>query len=123
MSISDFLERVRGLEPISFAETMAVIGEYYDYQACEFSNGKDDELLVNKAGSNEGSCRIFAFAQLHQLNRQETLNLFGDYYRVEVLANADGKDHQNIRNFMKYGWEGIAFKGNALSARTADSNR
>jgi len=74
-------------------------------------------LLVNQAGTNEGSCKIFAFAQLNQLNQQQTLNLFGDYYRLDVLNNPDGTGHQNIRNFMQFGWDGIRFNGEALTAK------
>jgi len=116
MSLSAFLEKVKNFEPVGFNETMAVISENYHYQPCVFSNGLHGDLLVNNAGTNEGSCRIFAFAHIHQLNQQQTLNLFGDYYRLDVLNNPDGKDHLNIRNFIKYGWEGIDFKGQALTA-------
>jgi len=34
-----------------------------------------------------------------------------------VLGNPQGTDHQNIRNFMKIGWIGIAFEGDALKPR------
>ncbi len=77
----------------------------------------NDHTLVNKAGTNEGSCKIFAFAQINQLDQQQTLNLFGDYYRLDVLNEPQGTGHQNIRNFMKYGWDGIHFKGVALTAK------
>jgi len=50
------------------------------------------------------------------LDAQQTLACFGDYYRVDVLQNPEGVDHQNIRNFMTYGWDGVAFKGEALVA-------
>jgi len=30
------------------------------------------------------------------------------------LKNPEGTDHQNIRNFMKSGWDGITFDQNAL---------
>lgn len=89
---------------------MAVINEHYEYHPVEFSNGVGDQCLVNSAGVNEGSCKIFAFALQHDLNKQQTLNLFGDFYRVDVLGDPDGKSHQNIRHFIKYGWEGIAFE-------------
>lgn len=112
MSLSSFLENVKNNVPVSFTDTIAVINDNYHYQPTEFSNGD----LVNAAGTNEGSCRIFAFAQLHQLDQQQTLNLFGDYYRQEVLDDPQGTSHQNIRNFMKFGWEGIHFNGQALTA-------
>jgi hypothetical protein len=117
MSLASFIEKVKNNEAVSFDETIAVITDHYDYQPTEFSNGLNDQLLVNQAGTNEGSCKIFAFAQLNQLNQQQTLNLFGDYYRLDVLNNPDGTGHQNIRNFIKFGWDGIRFNGEALSAK------
>ena len=116
MSLASFLEKINNNVAVSFDETITVITENYHYQATEFSNGLNEHTLVNKAGTNEGSCKIFAFAQIHQLDQQQTLNLFGDYYRLDVLNDPQGTGHQNIRNFMKYGWEGISFKGEALAA-------
>ena len=84
---------------------MAIIEENYSYQQAEFSNGIEPNQLINDAGTNKGSCKIFAFAQISQLNQQQTLNLFGDYYRKDVLEDPSGKGHQNIRNFMCDGWK------------------
>ena len=98
---------------VEFADVIAAIDAHYDYQDCEFSNGN----TLNAAGTNVGSCKIFAFAQLHDLSEAQTLACFGQYYRNDVLANPDGDDHQNIRNFMNSGWAGIAFNGTALSAK------
>ena len=117
MSLASFLEKVTHNEAVGFDETIAVITENYDYQPTEFSNGLNEQLLVNQAGTNEGSCKIFAFAQLNRLDQQQTLNLFGDYYRVDVLNDPNGTGHQNIRNFMQYGWDGIRFNGVALTAK------
>lgn len=117
MSLASFLEKVKNNENVSFDETIAVITDHYDYQPTEFSNGLNDQLLVSQAGTNEGSCKIFAFAQLNHLDQQQTLNLFGDYYRLDVLNNPDGTGHQNIRNFIKFGWDGIHFNGVALTAK------
>ena len=72
---------------------------------------------MNEAGENNGSCKVFSFAKLKGLNEEETLALFGDFYRTDVLANPEGSDHQNIRNFMQYGWDGIAFQGDALAEK------
>ena len=116
MKLPKFIEKVTQGEAISFNETLIVITENYHYQPTEFSNGVGDVILINPAGTNEGSCKIFAFAKIHQLDQQQTLNLFGDYYRLEVLNDPQGTGHQNIRNFMKYSWEGICFKGEALKA-------
>ena len=117
MSLASFIKKAKNNGPISFDETIAVITENYNYQATEFSNGLNEHTIVNQAGTNEGSCKIFAFAQLNRLNQQQTLNLFGDYYRLDVLNNPDGTGHQNIRNFMQYGWDGIHFDGVTLTAK------
>jgi len=117
MSLASFIEKVTHNNPVSFDETIAVITEHYHYQPTAFSNGLNERLLVNQAGTNEGSCKIFAFAQLNRLDRQQTLNLFGDYYRQDVLNDPNGTGHQNIRNFMQYGWDGIHFNGVALTAK------
>ena len=117
MTLTAFLEKSNHNIPVNFTETIAVITENYSYQPTQFSNGLNDDKLINEAGKNEGSCKIFAFAQLHQLSPQQTLNLFGDYYRLDVLNNPDGTDHQNIRNFMRYGWEGIHFESAALKSK------
>jgi len=116
MSLAAFLEKIHNDAAVSFDETIAVITENYHYQPTEFSNGLDERVLVNKAGSNEGSCKIFAFAKIHGLDEQQTLNLFGDYYRLDVLNDPQGARHQNIRLFMNYGWAGIRFNGEALTA-------
>ncbi len=119
MTLNHFIERVKAGQAVDFQETMAVIAEAYDYQPTEFSNGIQ-QPLINEAGRNEGSCKIFAFARLHGLDQNQTLALFGDYYRKDVLENPAGNDHQNIRNFMRDGWDGIVFKGVALKAKHAD---
>ncbi|MFX3889306.1 HopJ type III effector protein, partial [Streptococcus suis] len=33
------------------------------------------------------------------------------------LENPDNDDHQNIRNFIRFGWAGVKFSGQALSAK------
>lgn len=119
MTLNAFIDRIKAGEAVDFQDTMAVIAEHYHYRPTEFSNGVQQPLL-NEAGRNEGSCKIFAFAKLHALNQQQTLALFGDYYRNDVLQNPHGTDHQNIRNFIRDGWDGIVFQGEALQAKHAD---
>ncbi len=117
MLLNTFLEKVKNNVDFSFDSTMSIIADHYHYKVTEFSNGLDKDVIINAAGSNEGSCKIFSFAQLNKLSRQQTLNLFGDYYKKDVLENQNGTDHQNIRTFIKYGWEGISFKQKALSPK------
>ena len=114
MSLETFIKKVINNESISFPETIAIITEHYHYQPTLFTNGLGNEKVTNAAGTNEGSCKIFAFALLHDLNAQQTLNLFGDYYHKDVLNNPNGTDHANIRTFMTFGWEGILFADSAL---------
>ncbi len=116
MTLADFLEKL-GTEPqsISFSDTMAVIEQHYLYTPTAFSNGNQH----NDAGSNEGSCKILAFGAMHQLPAEQTLQCFGDYYRNDVMQHPDADDHQNIRQFMQHGWDGVRFENNeALTART-----
>ncbi len=109
MPLKTFLDTVKANKHVSFAETQDIIAEFYDYTPTTFSNGVGESAVTNEAGSNEGSCKIFAFAQLNQLTAAQSLNLFGKYYHDEVLKDPEGTSHQNIRNFMKSGWEGIQF--------------
>jgi len=117
MSLALFLQQVKNDEAVSFDQTIAIISENYTYQPTEFSNGSAEAKLINEAGTNEGSCKIFAFAQINQLSQQQTLNLFGDFYSKDVLDDPAGNGHQNIRNFMQFGWEGIHFAQQALAAK------
>ncbi len=95
---------------LDFKEVIAAIGENYHFTATKFINGE----IINEAGQNSGSCKVFSFAKLQNLSKEETLACFGEYYRKEVLENPNGTDHQNIRNFMKFGWQRIIFDGEAL---------
>jgi hypothetical protein len=111
MSITSFLEKLKQTpSTITFPETIAVIEENYDFTPTTFSNGTQH----NAAGENSGSCKLFAFAKLQNLSKTETLACFGAYYFEEVLGDPEGTNHQNIRNFIKLGWDGIQFEGEAL---------
>lgn len=115
MTLNAFLKKLQtSPENIEFSETMAVIDKLYDFTETEFTNG----ALVNKAGENSGSCRLFAFAQLQQLSKEQTLACFGSYYRDDVLKNPDGTDHQNIRNFINQAWSGILFTNTPLKDKS-----
>ena len=111
MSITSFLEKLKQ-EPknIAFSETIDTIEANYNFTPTAFQNGNTH----NAAGTNSGSCKLFAFAQIQQLTKEETLACFGSYYFDEVLGDPEGSNHQNIRNFMVTGWDGIQFEGMAL---------
>ena len=97
-------------ETINFNDVIVFIDENYNFKPVRFVNGS----IVNEANQNNGSCKIFSFAKINNLSEKETLALFGDFYRNDVLQNPEGEDHQNIRNFIKYGWDGILFTEDAL---------
>ena len=101
-------------DKVEFDVVINTIDNNYRYTPCHFSNGDKDHKLINEAGTNEGSCKIFAFAKLNNLDKDETLACFGKYYREDVLAHPEKNDHGNIRSFMIYGWNGIHFKKLAL---------
>lgn len=103
-------------EKIDFEDSMAVINEHFNYTPSAFTNGLSDTRVTNDVGQNEGSCKIFAFAQLLELNEEQTLRCFGRFYQ-DVLNTPEGEDHGNIRNFMRDGWMGISFKEQALTRK------
>jgi hypothetical protein len=109
-----FLQRLnQDADKIVFNDTMAVVDALYDFTPTEFTNGEQ----VNKAGENNGSCKLFAFAQLNNLSPEQTLACFGQFYREDVLQHPEGSDHQNIRNFIKFGWQGISFEQMPLTSK------
>jgi hypothetical protein len=108
-----FEQLEKSAEEIQFKEVIAFIDEHYDFTPTKFTNGN----TVNEADQNNGSCKVFSFAKLNDLSKEETLSLFGAFYREDVLQNPEGTDHQNIRNFMNFGWDGITFEGKALTRK------
>jgi hypothetical protein len=114
MSLENFSEKLsQSPESIDFAEVIALIDANYEFTPTAFQNGE----TRNEAGQNSGSCKLFSFAQLQNLTQAQTLACFGAFYRVDVLENPTGDNHQNIRNFIKFGWDGIKFEGIALSPK------
>jgi len=97
---------------LPFKEVIAFIETYYQHQPTAFKNG----ALHNEATQNQGSAKVFTFAQLNGLDKEDTLYLFAEHYQ-SVLNNPGGTDHQNIRQFMIHGWPGIVFEGQALLAK------
>ena len=96
-------------DSLSFKAVIEFIETYYTHEPTAFRNGE----LYNEAIQNQGSAKVFTFAQLNKLDKADTLYLFAEHYRA-VLKNPDGTDHQNIRQFMIHGWSGVAFEGTAL---------
>jgi hypothetical protein len=104
-------------ESLVFTEVLAAIDTEFDFTASAFSNGE----LRNSALENQGSCRVLSFAHQAGLSEIHTLSLFAEHYR-SVLADPQGDNHANIRQFMQRGWRGVSFAQTPLIKRqiTAD---
>lgn len=115
MTLQNFLNRLaENPDTVEFEETMGVIDANYDFTPTAFQNG----TVQNDANQNNGSCKILAFGLANDLSVEQTLACFGRYYRDDVLGNVNGEDHQNIRQLMAKGWDGVQFEGKPLTAKT-----
>jgi hypothetical protein len=101
------IDRIKSLDiNLQFTEVIAHIDEHYEFSPVAFLNGS----LENAEGQNSGSAKLLQFALDQNLDLDQTLNCFGEYYRTEVLGNPEGSNHQNIRNLMQYGLQGLKFE-------------
>ena len=114
MTLEEFTHKLKNTpKHIEFSETMAVIESNYDFTPTAFRNG----TIENAEDQNLGSCKLLAFAQKQGFNQEETLACFGKFYFDEVLKDPNGTGHQNIRNFMETGFEGLRFQREALQSK------
>ncbi len=114
MKLEDFLTKLENQPTeVTFDDTMATIDANYTFTPSGFKNSG----LQNEANQNNGSCKIFAFGLMNRLTELQALNCFGDYYRKDVVENPDGEDHQNIRHFLKKGWQGVTFEWQPLAKK------
>ncbi|MDM1764865.1 MULTISPECIES: HopJ type III effector protein [unclassified Acinetobacter] len=95
-----------------FSDVLAFIEAHYNHTPTAFQNGQQH----NAATENQGSAKVFSFAKLNDLDQAQTLSLFAEHY-ASVLATPEATDHQNIRQFLQNGWDGIQFEGTALVAK------
>jgi hypothetical protein len=95
-----------------FSDVLAHIEARYQHTPTAFQNGAQH----NAATENQGSAKVFSFAKLQGLDQAQTLSLFAEHY-ASVLATPEGTDHQNIRQFMQNGWDGVKFEGQALAEK------
>lgn len=107
----DLLKQLQAGEA-QFTDVIAFIEARYTHTPTAFQNGQQH----NAATENQGSAKVFSFAQLNDLDQQQTLSLFAEHY-ASVLASPEATDHQNIRQFMQHGWDGIKFEGTTLTAK------
>lgn len=98
---------------ILFKDVLAYIEERYAHTPTAFQNGTQ----ANASTENQGSAKVLAFAKINGLSKEETLLLFAEHY-ADVLSSPDGSNHQNIRQFMVSGWDGVVFEGTALVAKS-----
>ena len=116
MTLETFINKLTSTpKDIEFSETMSVIEANYEFTPTAFSNG----TLSNDIGENSGSCKLFAFAKDQAFTKAETLASFGPFYFEDVLNDPSGTGHQNIRNFMKSGFEGLSFETFPLKKKEA----
>ena len=114
-ALAPFLAMLKSApESVDFEDTMAAVEAGYEYTPVAFSCGE----VRSTSDQNQGSAKIFSFAKLNSLDTEQTLQLFGRFYRKDVLENPDGSDHGNIRNFIQGGWDAVAFpEGLALEEK------
>jgi hypothetical protein len=110
MTISEFKNKLQNeATTIDFKETIELIESNYNFTPSAFKNGE----LENQSTENQGSCKVFSFAIQEGLSKEETLACFGQYY-AEVVNDPNGTGHQNIRNFIRTGFEGLSFEKETL---------
>ncbi|MDO6471727.1 HopJ type III effector protein [Maribacter sp. 1_MG-2023] len=111
MTLEEFKKKLAtSPKEISFSDTMVAIDSKYAFTPTAYTNGE----VRNEVGQNSGSCKLFSFAIKEGLSKKETLACFGQYYFDEVLLDLKGTSHQNIRNFIETGFEGLSFDSEAL---------
>ncbi|MBE7644953.1 type III effector [Tenacibaculum finnmarkense genomovar ulcerans] len=114
MTLQEFKNKLKNTpKELDFSETINVIEENYTFTPSAFKNGD----LENTSTQNLGSCKVLSFAVKQQLTKEEALACFGAYYFIDVLENPRATDHQNIRNFMKTGFEELSFENETLSEK------
>lgn len=109
--VQDLLNKIENKE-IAFSDVIAFIEDNYNYKPSAFSNGKQK----NSVNENQGSAKVLFFAKLNNLSKESTLKLFAEHYQ-SVLEAPTETNHQNIREFMINGWEGVSFQSMVLQAK------
>lgn len=94
---------------LAFSDVIRYIESNYTVTPAAFKNGN----LYNDATQNQGSAKVLYFARMQGLSPEDTLLLFAEHYRA-VQDEPEGTAHQNIRQFMENGWEGVEFEGAVL---------
>jgi len=115
MTLSELLSDIENQpNKVEFDSVIETINTEYTYTPSKFTNGIEDDMVVNESETNEGSCKILAFAILNDLSTEQALACFGKYYRDDVLQHPEGNDHSNIRTLMKYNLDNVFFYNTVL---------
>lgn len=97
---------------LQFQNVLDHIAANYTYSPAAFQNGN----VKNAVTENQGSAKVLYFANLHNLSHADTLLLFAEHYQ-NVLDDPAGEGHQNIRQFMANGWNGVFFDAVVLTGK------
>jgi hypothetical protein len=116
--MSAFREKLAS-NSVMFAETLALVEKWYDLHPSAFKNGLDDHAVENAQGTNEGSLKVFALGRLNGFTPEQALASFGEHFR-DVQSTPGDADHQNIRQFMVHGWQGIMFNSAPLTLKAVE---
>ena len=100
----DYIENLRSAQTgdCKFSDFIAMLDSCYTAKPISFKNGD----LMNNLGENAATAKLLSFAALADLSDDETVLLWCEHYR-SVAETPQDTDHQNIRNFMKYGMAGV----------------
>ena len=111
MNTIELLEELKN-KTIDFATVLEYIESLYTHTPTGFTNG----VQRNESTQNQGSAKVFGFANAEGLSKEDTLFLFAEHYQ-SVLDTPNDADHHNIRQFMLNGWNGIIFDGIVLEKK------
>lgn len=100
---NDFLQQLQQ-DNFVFESTLKFIESHFKFTPSAFNNGG----VQNSQEQNQGSCKVFAMAQLLELTQPQALACFGQHYR-DVLATPEVDNHHNLRRVLKDGLEDISF--------------
>mmetsp|Transcript_22985 Transcript_22985/g.38474 ORF Transcript_22985/g.38474 Transcript_22985/m.38474 type:complete len:216 (+) Transcript_22985:67-714(+) len=98
----EFAEAIKTGKETTLDETLTLLDKHYDYFEVPFTCGE----VTNQPNENKGSAKILSFGLMTGMTEEQTLSLFGEVYRD---LSPDGQDHQNVRNFAKFGWAKVVF--------------
>lgn len=114
MNTEQYLKKIQSTEYVNFKEFIALIEKEYNFTNIAFKNGN----LYNKDDENQGSAKVFCFALMYSLSKEQTLRCFGEHYKSVLNSKPEDKSHLNIRNFIKLGFKGLKIDKKALSKKT-----